>query len=136
MDAYAYAFYYLKGWSLKLIIRDRSIAFEDEAGAEDLTDKTGAIELGLGADLLQDTKIDQETDPDDLEYDGARAIDDTIRTLEEDELPAEEEPTPGAMVTRVQTNPDHFRVEQDAERYAEYVAMGWRDVAGECALGP
>ena len=31
------------------------------------------------------------------------------------------------METRAQSNPDRFRVEQDAERYAEYIAMGWRE---------
>ena len=39
----------------------------------------------------------------------------------------EEEPQPGAMETRAQAKPDQFRVEQDAEHYFEYVAMGWRE---------
>ena len=69
--------------------------------------------------------IDQETDPD--EQDGAGEIDEAIRVWEEADLPIEEEPSPGAIETRAQTNPDRFRVEQDAERYAEYVAMGWRE---------
>ena len=54
-------------------------------------------------------------------------IDEAIRVLEEADFPLEEEPSPGTMETRAQTNPDQFRVEQDAERYAEYVAMGWRE---------
>ena len=54
-------------------IGDKSIGFEDEAGAgaEDSTDISGDGELGLGLGLPQDTNIDQETDPDDQEYDGA-----------------------------------------------------------------
>ena len=56
----------------------------------------------------QDTEINQESDPDDLDYDGAGEIDDVIRALEEAELPVEEEPTPGAIATRAQTNPDRF----------------------------
>ena len=69
----------------------KSTSFEDEAGAEHLTNISGDGELGLGAALFQDTIIDQETDPDDQEYDGAGGIDDAIRALEEVLLPAEEE---------------------------------------------
>ena len=86
-------------------IGDKNIGFKYEAGAEDLTDISGAGELGLG--LSQDTDIDQETDPDDLEYDGAGEIGDAIRSLEEAELPVEEEPAPGAIVSR-QSAPSCF----------------------------
>ena len=95
-------------------IGDKGIGFEDEEGAEDLIIVSGTGELGLDVGLSQDTNIDQEIDSDGLEYDGAGEIDDAIRALEEAELPVEEEPTPGAIATR-------------AERYAEYVAMGWRE---------
>ncbi len=52
-------------------------------------------------------------------------------------LPLEKKPSPGAIETRAQTNPVRFRVEQDAERYAEYVAKGWgepetQDVGQSC----
>ena len=46
------------------------------------------------------------------------------KRLEEADLRLEEEPSPGAIETRAKTNPDRFRVEQNAERYAAYVAMG------------
>ena len=94
-------------------IGDKIIGFEDEAGAEDLTD--------VGA-RLEDIDIDQETDPDELENYGAGGIDEAIRALEEIEEPLQEEPIPGAMETRAHTNPNRFQVEQDAERYA-----GWRE---------
>ena len=34
-------------------------------------------------------------------------------------------------MTRAQSNPDRFRVEQDAERFAEYVVTGWREPAAQ-----
>ena len=108
-------------------IGDKSIGFEDEAGAEDQTDIPATGELGNDVGLLEDIDIDQEADPDEQDNYGAGEIDEAIRVLEEADLPIEEEPSPGAIETRAQTNPDRFRVEQDAERYAEYVAMGWRE---------
>ena len=107
-------------------IGDQSIGFEDEAGAEDLTNIPATGELSHVVGLLEDIEIDQEADPEEQEIYGAGEIDDAIRALEEAE-PVQEEPSPGAMETRAQTNPDRFRLEQDAERYAEYVAMGWRE---------
>ena len=71
--------------------------------------------------LLEDIDIDQETDPDEQDNYGAGEIDEAIRVLEEADFPLEEEPSPGAIETRAQTNPDRFRVEQDAERYAVYM---------------
>ena len=63
------------------------------------------------------------TSPDEQGNYGAGEIGEAIRVY----LPLEEEQSPGAIETRAQTNPDRFRVEQDAEGYAEYVAMGWRE---------
>ena len=81
------------GWVITAMnsIGDKSIGFEDEAGAEDLSDISGAGELELGEGLSQTTNIDQETDPGRLEYDGAGEIVYAIRALEEAELPKEEE---------------------------------------------
>ena len=39
------------------------------------------------------------------------------------------------METRAQTNPDRFRVEQDAECYGEYVATGWREPEAQDEYG-
>ena len=108
-------------------IGDKSIGFEDKAGAEDQTDIPATGKLGNDVGLLEDIDIDQEADPDEQENHGSGEIDEAIRALKEADLPIEEEPSPGAMETRAQINPDRFRVEQDAESYAEYVAMGWRE---------
>ena len=81
-------------------IGDKSIGFEDEAGAEDQTDIPATGELGNGVGLLEDIDIDQEADPDEQENYGAGEIDEAIRVLEEADLPVEEEPSPAAMETR------------------------------------
>ena len=59
----------------------------------------------------------------------ADEFNEAIRILEEADHQAiiEEEPVEGAVVTRSRANPQRFQLEQDADRYAEYVAMGCRE---------
>ena len=49
-----------------------------------------------------------------------------LRVLE-NAVNIEEEPDHGAISTRANTNPERFRAEEEADKYAEYVAMGWRE---------
>ena len=61
-------------------------------------------------------------------------MNDAIRVLEEADAYEEEEILPDRPVTRSTTNPDQFRTEQEAEKYAEYVAMGWREPEARCVF--
>ena len=49
-----------------------------------------------------------------------------LRVLE-NAVNIEEEPDHGAISTRANTNPERFRAEEEADKYAGYVAMGWRE---------
>ena len=56
-------------------------------------------------------------------------LDEAIRVLEEADYQAnaEEELREQAIETRARADPERFQTELEADRYAEYVAMGWRD---------
>ena len=109
-------------------IGERAIGFEEE------TEDT--IEL-----VTQPTIEDEPTEGDEYhEQDqeklqeahgdiNADEFNEAIRILEEADHQAiiEEEPIEGAIVTRSRANPQRFQLEQDADRHAEYVAMGWRE---------
>ena len=112
-------------------IGDRAIGFEDD-NEGDLTPKTRPIAQDTEADIedhgdeegpLADELLEhiEQAEVDDIN-EALRIIDDTA--LED----AFEEEREGAHIeTRARTDPQRFQMEQDAERYAEYVAMGWRE---------
>ena len=59
--------------------RSEYIGFEDEAGAEDLTNIPATGELSNEVGLLEDIEIDQEADPQEQKIYGAGEIDEAIR---------------------------------------------------------
>ena len=98
-------------------IGDRTIGFEDDNDG-DLTLETRPIARNIEADLLEHV---EQAEFDDIS-EAVRILDNT--TLED----AFEEERDGAHIeTRTRTDPQRFLLEQDADRYAEYVAMGWRE---------
>ena len=64
-------------------IGDKSIGFEDEAGADDQTDIPATGEPGNDVGLLEDIHIDRVADPDEQENYGAGEIDEAIRLARE-----------------------------------------------------
>ena len=110
-------------------IGDRNIGFEEESeieGAELLPD---VVEVGQDIGLEENIDINQENEPANLEEGHIDELDEAIRVLENADTYDEDEDeiTPDHPVTRSAINHDRFQAEQEAERYAEYVAMGWRE---------
>ena len=56
-------------------------------------------------------------------------LDEAVRVLKEADYQAnaEEELHEQAVETRARVDPERFQAEHEADRYAEYVAMGWRE---------
>ena len=105
-------------------IGDGIIGFEEES-SELLAHNEGQ-EIILNAPIRPNDPTDEvEPGPDDdLDNYGIDELDEAIRVLERDE---EEEPVQARVETRATTDQDRFRIEEEADRYAEYVAMGWRE---------
>ena len=108
-------------------IGDRTIGFEDDSGGGDMAIEPEPLEVGPRAGLEKDDDVDQEEPSADLEEHDIDELNDAIRVLEEADAYEEEEILPDRPVTRSTTNPDQFRTKKEAEKYAEYVAMGWRE---------
>ena len=62
--------------------------------------------------------------------DNVEEFDEATRLLEEADLQTnfEEEQRDERVRTRARVDPERFRNEMEADRYAEYVAMGWREL--------
>lgn len=106
-------------------IGDRTIGFEDESIMEPVVD-FGPEMAHTPADLQGPGESSDDEPVGDLGEDGNEELNEAIRVLERIEEPFEE-PRPGATSTRASTNREKFAEELEAERYAEYVAMGWRE---------
>ena len=112
-------------------IGDATIGFEDST--EETTDPgaglIGESDPGDPNEATENMVQDWEDAPanyGDLEV---GELDEAIRVLEEADYQAnaEEELRELAVETRARADPERFQTEQEAERYAEYVAMGWRE---------
>ena len=108
-------------------IGDKTIGFEDDSGTEGAIEPTETLEVGQLEGLAEDDEIDQEANfegPDGPDID---ELDDAIRVLERADALEEEPEFEVAVTTRAHTDQERFRAEQEADKYAEYVAMGWRE---------
>ncbi len=112
-------------------IGEKSIGFEDQREGTETTE-TRLIDEGIPEGPQEHPEYvenDAEDHLEQFEGDNVDELNDAIRVLEEDELQIdfEEEPHVQGVETRARANPNRFQIEQDADRYAEYVAMGWRE---------
>ena len=112
-------------------IGDATIGFEDST--EETTDPgaglIGESNPGDPNEATEDVVQDWEDAPanyGDLEV---GELDEAIRVLEEADYQAnaEEELREQTIETRARADPERFQTEMEADRYAEYVAMGWRE---------
>ena len=112
-------------------IGDATIGFEDST--EETTDPgaglIGESDPGDPNEATDNLAKDWEDAPanyGDLEV---GELDEAIRVLEEADYQAnaEEELRELNCETRARADPEIFQTEQEADRYAEYVAMGWRE---------
>ena len=109
-------------------IGERAIGFEEEN-----EETTELVTQSTIEDGPTESDEHDEQDQDELQeaYGDINAdeFNEAIRIVEEADHQAiiEEEPIEGAIVTRSRANPQRFQLEQDADRYVEYVAMGWRE---------
>ena len=112
-------------------IGEKSIGFEDQhEGTE--TNETRLIDEDVPEgpqDHPEYVENDAEDHLEQFEGDNIDDLNDVIRVLEEDglQIDFEEEPHVQDVETRARADPNRFQIEQDADRYAEYVAMGWRE---------
>ena len=65
--------------------------------------------------------------PDDYEDLEDVEVNEAIRVLEEADHQANAEERDSAIETRARVDQSRFQTELEADRYAEYVAMGWRE---------
>ena len=106
-------------------IGDRAIGFEDEHVEEPAVNIN--LEEAHIPTVLQDPGEDEEEEPaGDGDEHGNEDLHDAIRVLEQAEENFEETRS-GATSTRANTNRERFDEAMEADRYAEYVAMGWRE---------
>ena len=104
-------------------IGDRSIGFEEES--EGVLEDTGDIEPPRLEHDDEEVEIQEEHAEEDRGYD-VPEFDEAIRILEEADA-LEDVPDEDGVQTRARVNPNRFQLEHEADRYAEYVAMGWRE---------
>ena len=109
---------------MNFIYEGAVIGFEDnpeeELGLPDSNQMMlPAVVDGVVADVNDDNEHGELDQGDD-------ELHEALRVLERAEEPdfAEEEPN---IVTRSRTDANRFQLEKDADHYAEYVAMGWRE---------
>ena len=106
-------------------IGDRNIGFEDESVEEPVLDISPEM-AHPPADLQDHGETSEDEAMEGIDEHGNGEMDDAIRVLELAEEPYED-PRPGVVPTRSNTDRDRFEEELEADRYAEYVAMGWRE---------
>ena len=112
-------------------IGDATIGFEDST--EETTDPgaglIGESDPGDPNEATENFLQDWEDAPANYGDLQMGELDEAIRVLEEADYQAnaEEELRELAIETRARADPERFQTEQEADRYAEYVAMGWRE---------
>ena len=112
-------------------IGEKSIGFEE--GTKVTEDPGTLIESGPDPEDSIGAQEQGEDDwgdiPEHVGEDDIDEVNEAIRVLEEADIQAnlEEEPHDGEVNTRSRIDRNAFNNEVEADRYAEYVAMGWRE---------
>ena len=110
---------------------EKVIGFEDQT--EETIDPVTEIESGP---ILEDpigahehVEDDYGDVPELVGEDDVDEVNEAIRVIEEADLQGnfEEEQREEGVHTRARVDPGRFQNEVEADRYAEYVAMGWRE---------
>ena len=112
---------------MAILTHTYSTISNNDSGAETLEGPTNQLEVGRLEGLIEDDEIDQEKHLGGADGPDIDELGEALRVLE-NAVYVKKEPDRGAISTRANTNPERFRAEEEAaDKYAEYVAMGWRE---------